>query len=152
MEKVKSFSLFIALITICNFLAACAPRGRSAGTNTTGASSPISTIPINTTPYYGFVDYWDCQELRGWVWNSSAPEASVKVALHIDDKLIEVLPAQTPRPDLVDKVGTGRYGFSFKVPSAYRDSKSHTVKVKVVDSEYIIPFYEGVRTTSVCEP
>ena len=152
MKKVKSFPLLITLAATCLFLAACTPLGPSSGTSESRSSSPAPAVTTSASPYYGAVDFRDCQEVRGWVWNSLAPETSLKVEFYIDDKLTEGQTAQTTRPDLVNKVGTGRYGFTFKIPSAYRDSKSHAVKVKVADIEYIVPFYQGVPSTLECKP
>lgn len=85
-------------------------------------------------------------------WFNSVPEADIKVELYIDDKLAETLPAQNLRPDLANKVGTGRYGFSFKIPSAYKDERPHLVNVKVDGSEYVVSFLQGVFPNLECKP
>jgi len=84
--------------------------------------------------------------------NSAKPEEGLKVELYVDDKLIETLPAQTVRQDLTNKVGTGRYGFSFKIPASYKDEKQHEIHVKVVGENYTVPFFEGVFSNFVCKP
>jgi hypothetical protein len=152
MREVKWFSLGITLSAICTFLAACTPTEPAGGTSTSGTSSQVAAPQTNQSPYYGAVDFLDCEEVRGWVWNSLTPQTNVRVESYIDDKLTESLTAQTVRADLLNKLGTGRYGFSFKVPAAYKDSKPHTVKVKVADSEYTVPFFQGVSSTVECKP
>ena len=80
------------------------------------------------------------------------PGAEIKVSLYIDDQLVETQSANTLRPDLVGRVGTGRYGFTFKLLSVYRDSKTHTGMVKVADSDYFVPFLENVYSGFECQP
>ena len=152
MKEVRWFSLLITLVAACLFLAACTPLGPANGTNSPGTSPQSQGPSTSLSPYSGWVDFRDCQEVRGWVWKGTAPETTVKVELYVDDKLIETLAAETPRPDLVNKLGTGRYGFTFKMPSVYKDSKSHTVKIKVADGDYTLPFYQGVPASLECKP
>ena len=151
MKTLNIGPLLVIIVAVC-FLGGCTPLGPANGTNTSGASSASPGATPNLSPYSGWVDLHDCQEVRGWVWKGSAPETSAKVELYIDGKLTETLTAETLRPDLASKLGTGRYGFSFKIPATYRDSKPHEVKVKVVESDYVLPFYQGVPATETCGP
>jgi hypothetical protein len=87
----------------------------------------------------------------GWVLNNADLKADIKVELYIDDRLVETLPANNLRPDLANKVGTGQYGFSFKLPSAYKDARSHVIRVTVAGSNYKVPFLQGVFPNFECK-
>jgi hypothetical protein len=125
----------------------CGERFRSM--NHFSASSSSSQVPLE---YYGVVDRRDCKEVAGWVMKTADPNASVKVELYIDDKLVDTLPAHNLRPDLRGKGGTGRYGFSFEIPAAYKDERSHRADVKILGSENQVRFFEGVFSTFECKP
>lgn len=75
--------------------------------------------------------------------SSKDANADIKVELYLDDKLIETQPAKVLRPDLAGKFGSGKYGFSFKMPAEYKDGKPHTAKVKVAGSDHDIPFLQA---------
>ena len=150
MKEVRWFSLLITLVPACLFLAACTPLGPANGTNSPGTSPQSQGPSTSLSPYSGWVDFRDCQEVRGWVWKGTAPETTVKVELYVDDKLIETLAAETPRPDLVNKLGTGRYGFSFTVPFAYKDAKPHSPSVRVAGSDFFVPFFAVVWPSFEC--
>ena len=152
MKSVRWFSLLVALVTVCLLLTGCSqPDTNSAGP---GSSSPVSagsnppasspTIAANVPPppYKGAVDFRDCEAVGGWVVAKNS-QAETKVEFYIDDKLIDTAPATKLRPDLTSW-GTGRYGFSFKMPAAYKDGKPHTVKIKVVGSDFVVPFFSAL--------
>ena len=85
--------------------------------------------------------------------NGSKPEVTLKVDLLIDNTLVETIPAQNLRPDLAaNKVGTGKYGFSFKIPATYKDGKGHNVRVKVNGSDFEVPFFQGTFPGFECKP
>ena len=90
--------------------------------------------------------------VRGWVWNGTDPKAEIKVELYVDDKLVETIPARTLRPDLKSKnIGSGEYGFSFKIPSSYKDGNVHRANVKVAGSDYTVPNSQGVYQAFTCK-
>ena len=136
-------------------LIACTPDGDSypvpGGNNAAGANVANSS-PAAALPYYGVVDRRDCESVGGWVMHTADPDADLQAELYIDGKLAEIIPARTLRPDLANKVGTGRYGFGFKIPSAYKDGRPHLAEVKVAGSGYAVPFFEGVFSTFECQP
>src|SRR5688572_4627712 len=153
MKNLRQFSLLIALVTVGTLLTACTQGdGTPPGTNTPAASPTSSPVAGNPSgaPYHGAVDKVDCETVGGWAMNIADPGANVKVELYIDNKLAETLPADTLRPDLVNKVGTGRYGFTFKTPSAYKDGRPHTPGVKVAGSNYAVPLI--APPTFECKP
>lgn len=115
----------------------------------TGAIPPSPPVGV-ALDYDGVVDRRDCETVGGWVMKTADPEADIKVELYIDDKLAETVPAKNLRPDL--NAGTGRYGFSFKLPAAYKDDWPHKADVRVAGSEYRVPFYDGVFSGFECKP
>lgn len=117
---------------------------------TSVARAPNSPV-AESLPYYGAVDKRDCETVEGWVMNKADTEADIKVDLYVDDKLAETVPAKTLRSDLIGKLGTGRYGFSFKIPPAFKDERPHLINVKVAGSSYGVPFYQGVSQNLECK-
>jgi hypothetical protein len=151
MKSVRWFSLLVALVTVCLLLTACSqndtnsatPSGEpppAAGSNLSSANSPNVPANVPPSPYQGAVDRRDCDVVAGWAKNKTS-QAETKVELYIDDKLIDTAPATTLRPDLTSW-GTGRYGFSFKMPAAYKDGAPHTVRIKVAGTDFAVPFYQ----------
>ena len=116
-------------------------------------SLKATNSPANPAlPYYGAIDRVDCAGVGGWVWKTTDPAADIKVEFYIDDQLVETQPARNVRPDLTDKVGTGRYGFSFTVPLVYKDAKPHAPAIKVAGTDFFVPFFEPVWPAIECEP
>jgi len=150
MRHLKRFSILIALVNI--LMSACTQGGsNSSAPGQSTPSSPSSSASAKS-PYYGAVDKRDCETVAGWVTDIGKPEIAVNVELYIDNKLIETIPAQNLRPDLVKSVGTGRYGFSFNIPSAYKDGRPHTIKIGAAGSGYQVPFLDGVFASFECKP
>lgn len=122
----------------------------SGTTSTTSTIAPPSNVPAN---YGGAVDRVDCDGVSGWVWNSANPTARIKVELYIDDQFADTQPARNPRPDLsAGNLGTGNYGFVFKIPPSFMDGKAHAVRVIVAGSNYTLKIYERAQSTFNCEP
>lgn len=152
MKSVRWFSLLVALVTVCLLLIACTQNDTntatpsssptSAGSNPPSASSPTVGANVPPPPYQGAVDFRDCEAVGGWVVARNS-EAETKVEFYIDGKLIDTAPATKLRPDLTSW-GTGRHGFTFKMPAAYKDGKPHTVKIKVVGSDFEVPFVKAL--------
>lgn len=151
MKSVRWFSLLFALVAVCPLLTACSQSDTNSGipgsnsptpgaSNPSSANTPIVAENVQPAPYQGALDRRDCEVVAGWV-KDKVSQAAPKVELYIDDKLIATAPATSLRPDLTSW-GTGRHGFSFKIPAAYKDGLPHTVKVKVAGSNYEVPFYQ----------
>ena len=140
-KKLMQFCAIVAIITGSIFLGACTPDNpadvpsKSAATATPtsqAANSPAST-------YYGAIDYRDCEVVKGWVFNRANHTEDIKVALYIDDELIDTVPAKTLRPDVkAQNHGTGQYGYSFTIPSKFKDGVPHKVNAKTVAGEYTL--------------
>jgi hypothetical protein len=145
MKNVKGVLLLTALVIVGLLLNACSPPVEKLKPQT--SASPAN----NASPYSGAVDRRDCETVAGWVMDKTNPDAELKVDLYVDNNLTETMSAKEPRPDLA-KVGTGRYGFSFKMPAAFKDDKPHFVNVKVAGSNYSVPVFQGVFAGFQCKP
>lgn len=152
MKSVRWFSLLVALVAVSLFLTACSESGTNSSTPgstppppaSTPSSASTPTVATNAKPAYpGSVDKKDCETVGGWVIDGKDSTAPVKVEFYIDGKLIESAPATNLRPDLTSW-GTGRHGFTFKIPAAYKDGNPHTTKVKVAGTDNEVPFIQNV--------
>lgn len=155
MKQLGRFCILMSLVTNACFLFACTQGGSSYPVpdgNTNASSTTNSSNAAPPAPYYGVVDRRDCETIGGWVMNTTDPKADIKVELYVEGKLVETLSARNLRPDLANKMGTGHYGFSFKIPSAYKDDRPYLATVKVAGSEYTVPLFEGVFSTFQCKP
>ncbi|MDQ3918797.1 MAG: hypothetical protein M3348_10000, partial [Acidobacteriota bacterium] len=127
------------------------PAGPAAPANAArNAATPAAPAAV-VHNYGGSVDRVECEAVSGWVWDSANPNADLKVDVFIDNKLAESIPAKNPRPDLKKAgLGTGNYGYSFKVPDTVKDGKPHAVSVKVAGSDYALKVYEQTKPTLTC--
>ena len=73
-----------------------------------------------------------------------------RALLQILEGARQTQPARLVRPDLTGKIGTGRYGFSFTVPFAYKDAKPHSPSVRVAGSDFFVPFFAVVWPSFEC--
>jgi hypothetical protein len=150
MKSVRWFSLLIALVTVAPFLTACTDSGTGpsvpgsspAPTANTPSVASSPTATSGQPPYPGTVDKKDCDSVGGWVISGKDSTIPVKVEFYIDGKLIESATATSLRQDLTSW-GTGRHGFTFKIPAAYKDGNPHTCKVKVAGADYEVPFIQN---------
>ena len=153
-KTLMRFCAIVALITSSVFLGACSDGETDEPPKSATPPSPQAAIsPSKTSTYYGAIDYRDCEFVKGWVYNSVNTKEEIKVALYIDDKLIETLPAKNLRADVkAQKIGTGQYGYSFKIPANFKDGLPHTVGVKTVDSDYTLLIPQTIYATATCTP
>jgi hypothetical protein len=154
-KTLKRFCAIVALITSSVFLGACTPDDKEDETSLPAAppSPRAANSPNKTSTYYGAIDYRDCDFVKGWVFNGANPTEDINVALYIDDKLIETVPAKTLRPDVkAQNHGTGEYGYSFKIPANFKDEVPHTVSVKTVGSDYTLLIPKTIYATASCKP
>ena len=152
----------VAALVMCSLMVvACEGDGEpdeSSSAQVATTPQPAGATATNSgakpaSPYHGAIDYRDCESVRGWVWNGSNPNADIKVELYIDGKVADTQPAKTHRPDLKSSnLGTGNYGFSFKLPATSRDNNQHTVSAKVAGSDYTLPVAQGVYAAVTCKP
>ena len=152
--KLIRFCAVAALMTIAVFIGGCSNEDKEDTSKSVPPPSPqATTSSAKPSPYYGAIDYRDCDFVKGWVYNGANPNEDIKVSLYIDDKLIETMPAKTLRADVkAQKIGTGLYGYSFKIPANLKDNLPHTVSVKTVGSDYTLIVPQGIYATAACKP
>ncbi len=77
----------------------------------------------------------DCHEVVGYVWDRERPQAPLEVDIDIDYGWVARVAANEPREDLRERgMGDGRVGFRFGMPAYVRDGHSHTIEVRLVES------------------
>lgn len=154
MKNAGWVSLFVALVTIGAFLTACTQVNQNspapAPVNSPSATSTAPS-PNPASPYDGAVDRLDCEILSGWALKKADPAGDTRVELYLDDKLIETAPARELRKDLT-AWGSGRYGFRFQIPAAYKDAKPHRVNVRIAGTSHTLPLLGHVPKTLECKP
>lgn len=157
MKNLIQFSLLVGMLTL---LAACGGTGDSSapgGPSPAKAGSPISAAtspspsPTARPLYPGVIDTSNCESVGGWIFTTANPKAGGKVELYIDGKLVDTMQAKNLRSDLTSW-GSGQYGFSFKIPAAYKDDKPHVVDVKVFSTNYSVPFFQPTSPNIQCKP
>ncbi|MEA3213422.1 MAG: hypothetical protein QOE70_6479 [Chthoniobacter sp.] len=79
----------------------------------------------------GYVEVADCGQAAGWAWDSSTPDAPVKVDIFDGKKLLSTLTADLERKDLADAgKGNGAHGYQLAIPESVHDGKQHTITVR----------------------
>ena len=94
----------------------------------TGADTPGSGV------YFGAFEA-GCEQIRGWAYDPSNPNATIDVSIYDGDSLLMTLHANLPRPD-ANALGHGdkNYGFEYATPPSLRDSRAHTIRIRFAAS------------------
>jgi hypothetical protein len=80
----------------------------------------------------GYLDVVSDEWIAGWAWDSSQPDAQIKVDIFNGDKKLTTVVADQFRQDLLDtKVGDGKHAFTYAVPDSLKDGKSHAIRAKI---------------------
>ncbi len=98
--------------------------------NSTNVPSKAKIIQIKQDD--GYLDTADCNQITGWAWDRTAPNAALLVDIYDGNNLIAggVLANQF-RQDLVNAgKGNGQHGFSIATPASLKDGKPHSIGVK----------------------
>jgi glycosyltransferase involved in cell wall biosynthesis len=83
----------------------------------------------------GLLEIANTQEVLGWAWRDSTPEARVSLDIIIDDVLVACIVADTYRLDLREAgIGDGGHGFYFKYPNELSVHEAHVVRVRDADN------------------
>jgi hypothetical protein len=78
------------------------------------------------------VERADCEQISGWIWDKSEPDAAMKVDLDSGKKYLLTITANQFRQDLAASgYGNGRHGFSIPTPTELKDGRSHTIYLRV---------------------
>jgi hypothetical protein len=101
-------------------------------------SSPITVTCAALPDYAGVLEGADCDLVRGWAWDKNNPNSILTVELVEGSTVYATATANTYRADLLSAGtgSTGNYGFSFALPAALKDGKSHNLSVRVKGTSY----------------
>jgi glycosyltransferase involved in cell wall biosynthesis len=87
---------------------------------------------LKHTPFKGFCEPLNADQLTGWVWNPDRPNDTVDVSIYIDNSFALRLVANRHRDDLQRAgVGDGAHGFAFQLPPALCDGLAHSINIQV---------------------
>lgn len=125
--------LIMALLLITStFSLACSGNQQPQNTSTAARPNP-SGPPL----YEGFFDIADCDLIHGWAWNQNDPDAPVSVEIYDGTTLLATVKAGDRRGDLVTAgKGNGNHAFAYTPEAALKDSKPHSIHVKIAGSDY----------------
>lgn len=75
-----------------------------------------------------------CSTLNGWAWDPDAPNTPIDVHIYKDGVFYQATNAGTYRADLVTAgKGNGYHGFTWTIPSAWKDGANHSINVYAID-------------------
>jgi len=87
--------------------------------------------------YEGCHDVADCNMIRGWAWDINRPDTPIYVDIYDNSTILATLKADKFRQDLVwAGKGNGRHAFYFIVPPWLKDSKPHSILVRVSETDF----------------
>ncbi|SKC18860.1 hypothetical protein SAMN05660293_05365, partial [Dyadobacter psychrophilus] len=89
------------------------------------ASSPRS---LNCA-YEGSFETADCYAIKGWVWDRNNPNSALNIEILEGNTVVATTLANLDRTDI--NVGTGKYGFDFELPIAFRDGQPHQFNLRI---------------------
>ena len=92
-----------------------------------------SSTPCNQ--YEGYVDYADWDRIRGWAADRLRPNQVISIELWDGATSIGSVAASESRPDVGQHLSDeGRHGFCLATPSAVKDGRSHSIRVRFPNS------------------
>ncbi len=77
----------------------------------------------------GHIDQLDCNTIRGWAYDPDSTNTAVGIHIYIDGQGTDIGATNIDRPDVDDG---GPHGFSWGVPSKWRDGRTHNVDVYAI--------------------
>jgi hypothetical protein len=114
-------------------------NARIKGTSFVLKNSPRTLTCAVPAFYSGTLESADCNTITGFAWDESYPEKAMVVELMEGTKIWATDTADIYRPDLEQGgTGTGKYGFSFNLPSALRDANAHALSVRIKGTTVIL--------------
>ncbi|CAG5071995.1 hypothetical protein DYBT9623_03935 [Dyadobacter sp. CECT 9623] len=112
---------------------------RIKGTSFVLKNSPRTLTCAVPSSHAGMLESADCNTIQGFAWDQSYPDKAVVVELMEGTKIWATDTADIYRSDLEQAgTGTGKYGFSFNLPSALRDAKAHALSVRIKGTSIIL--------------
>ncbi len=91
-----------------------------------------SSNPSKAGVYRGSLDGVSGEYISGWAWDPDHPNDTMTVVIFDGDTLLGETRADSLRKDLAEKkIGTGKYGFAYRIPKSLRDGKAHQIHAKL---------------------
>ncbi|HEY5883559.1 MAG TPA: peptidoglycan recognition family protein [Pyrinomonadaceae bacterium] len=112
-----------------------------------GVSNLVGPIPGD---YIGYLDSANCNTISGWVADQNNLLSPVTIEILDGTTIIAQIPANQFRLDVAQHLKVmANFGFSIPTPIALKDGRSHSVRVRVVGSDYVL---NGSGRTVICAP
>ena len=112
---------------------------RIKGTDVLLSGSPRKLICPAPALYSGNFESASCKTISGWIWDKSNPNLAMNLELIEGANVITTMLAQNFRADVKNAgYGTGNYGFSLKTPASLQDGNSHSLKIRVKESGWVL--------------
>jgi hypothetical protein len=130
-----SSSIGLALLVL--IISGCSQQSPTAVTELpTAPGHAANASTVKPVKIAGHQDKTDCDWVFGWAWDKDHPDAVVQVDIYDGSALMATIAADKFRQDLLDGgVGTGKYGFTFRMPATVRDGKAHVIRIRVHGSD-----------------
>ena len=86
----------------------------------------------STRTYEGRYEKASCEEIGGWAWNATTPQAAVSVDIYADGTRVATVRADLFRRDLADAgKGNGAHAFVYVPPPGLKDGRAHPIQVRI---------------------
>jgi len=99
----------------------------------------ITVVGSPESPYYGFLDKADTEQIAGWAWNSQKPREHVTVEIYDREKFLLTVVASRHRRELANALGDSAHAFVLPTPEALRDGQPHEIHARVERSLHELP-------------
>ncbi len=110
-----------------------------------GRARPLVGATSVDCPYNGYVDGIVDNDVHGWAWNCENPGEVCQVDIYDGDELISTVTANLYNHDVaVAGIGSGKYGFAFKIPERLLDGKLHRLYFVIRNQNFELhesPYY-----------
>jgi hypothetical protein len=96
----------------------------------------------------GYLDGASCDRIVGWAWNNQLPNSPIRLDIYDGNTRLTTTAAWQFRKDLLEaRIGNGRHGFTYNVPSPLKDGRSHTIHVRISGTNREL---QGSPVTLIC--
>lgn len=96
----------------------------------------------------GSIDNVDSRYVSGWAWIGSRPNKAVYVDIYVGDTFLARCPAHLFRQDSLEaRIGNGRHGFKYPLPTDSKDGGGPIIGVKVSGTDFELPGSVELETT-----
>ena len=102
-------------------------------------TDPRGPTPPTPGSYEGNLDWADCGNIAGWVYDRNNPNAALTVEILEGSTVVATGTAADFRQDLLDAgKGNGRHGYVIPIPAALKNGQNRTLSVRVAGSTYML--------------